>query len=102
MGRRAARARSLPHRTAAIFDPGPWYRAGSASRLRALWNGNDGLEPAVEGFADRPLPQGTGLARQPASKIFPQADVRRTQPRWRRATHPAGSGSGALAHAYVD
>ena len=49
---------ALPHRAAALFDPRPQHRTRGAARLRALRHGRDGLEPAGEGHAHRPLPQG--------------------------------------------
>ena len=63
----------LSHRTAALFDPQPQRRTRGVADLRDLRDGRVGLEPAGQGHAHRPLPQGPAAARQPARQVrFPR------------------------------
>ena len=63
---------SLPNRAAALFDPQPQYRTGGSARLREVWDGRAGLEPAGEGYAHRALPEGHSLPESLRVKVFPK------------------------------
>ena len=61
--RRAARARALPLRAAAVLDPHPRDRARRAADLSALRDRRHPVQPAGRWMALRPLPQGRRLGR---------------------------------------
>ena len=60
VGCRAARARALRHRAAAVFDLGTRYRSRCAARGGEVSDGCHPVEPARRWLADGSLPQGTG------------------------------------------
>ncbi len=62
VGGRAARARTVRMRAAALLAPRPRDRGRGAAGLRALRDGSDHLEPARRRLAQRPLPRGRRAA----------------------------------------
>ena len=58
VGRRAARAGTVPHRATALLHPQPRHRAGGAAGRAALRDGHAGVGAARAGHAHRPRPQG--------------------------------------------
>ena len=82
VGRRAPRARALPHRAAAVLDRQPGHRARGAAGLRALRDGHAGLEPARPGAAHRPLPQGPADRHAPRRVRLPSTSPTSASSTW--------------------
>ena len=68
MGARAARARAVRQRAAALLDPRPRHRGRGPARLRAPRPGRDPVEPARRRLAERPLPPRLGDDESPRDR----------------------------------
>ena len=103
VGGRAARARALRLRAAAVLDPRARRRGRRAADLPALRHGRHPVEPAGRRLADRALPQGPGPPRDAPRPAHPAAlrHVAARQPgqaRGRRRARAARRGGRAVAH----
>ena len=103
VGRRAARARALRLRAAAVLDPRARRRGRRAADVPALRHGRHPVEPAGRRLADRALPQGPGPPRDAPRPAHPAAlrHVAARQPgqaRGRRRAGAARRGGRAVAH----